>query len=41
LKKDLILIGGVHDNDGHKPWRPQLWQPQTMTTNLVKFIQRC
>jgi len=26
----------VFDNDSHKPGRPQ-----TMTTNLVKFMQRC
>jgi len=31
------------DNDGHIqwPWRPEPLLPQTMTTNLVKFIQRC
>jgi len=26
------------NHDCHSPWP---WRPQTMTTNLVKFIQRC
>jgi len=31
------------NHDGHKQWlwRPQPWWPQTVTTNLVKFIQWC